>query len=98
MEIRVAQNLVFENKQTKGFNVSSIPTEICLLQGEIAEFFDAWRRGGDDVGEELADVTIYILGLASMLELDLQSEIAKKIEVNARRCYELRGGVPVRVG
>ena len=34
----------------------------CLLQGEMAEAFDVWRKGRDDLGEELADVAIYLLG------------------------------------
>jgi len=52
-----------EEQGRKGFNTTDIPLEFCLLQGEIAEAFDAWRKGRADVGEELADVAIYLLGL-----------------------------------
>lgn len=61
---------------------------MCLLQGELAEFFDAWRRDRPDVGEELADVVLYALGLAEILDIDLQAEIENKIDKNARRHYE----------
>jgi len=44
--------------------ISTLYSEgICLLHGEVAEAFDAWRKGREDVGEELADVAIYLLGL-----------------------------------
>ena len=72
MQIRSAQKLAWENKVAKGFNTTDVPLEFCLLQGEIAEAFDAWRQGREDVGEELADVAIYLLSLAEMTGIDLQ--------------------------
>jgi NTP pyrophosphatase (non-canonical NTP hydrolase) len=87
MDISVAQRLVDENKRAKGFN-RDVPTEICLLQGEITEFFQAWRHGEDSVGEELADVTIFALGLASILNINLDAEVTAKIAKNAARRYE----------
>ena len=64
------------NKVAKGFNTTDVPLEFCLLQGEIAVAFDAWRKGCEDVGEELADVAIYLLGLVEMASIDLQATIA----------------------
>jgi hypothetical protein len=66
MDIRSAQKQAWQNKVVKGFNTIDIPLEFCLLQGEIAEAFDAWRKGSENLGEELADVAIYLLGLAEM--------------------------------
>ena len=48
MDIRLGQKLAWENKTSKGFNTTDIPLEFCLLQGEIAEAFDAWRKGRDE--------------------------------------------------
>jgi hypothetical protein len=42
----------------KGFNTTDVPLEFCLLQGKIAEASDAWHKGRETVGEELADVAI----------------------------------------
>jgi NTP pyrophosphatase (non-canonical NTP hydrolase) len=56
VDIRSAQQRAWENKVAKGFNTTDIPLEFCLLQGEIAEAFDAWHKRREDVGEELADV------------------------------------------
>ena len=72
MDIRSGQKLIWENKTSKGFNTTDVPLEFCLLQGEIAEAFDAWRKGHESVGEELADIAIYLLGLAEMTGFDLQ--------------------------
>lgn len=87
LDIRAAQELIMKNKRDKGFNVSDVPYQVCLLQGEIAEFFDAWRHQRDNAGEELADVAIYVLSLAAMTDIDLAAEIESKIEKNARRVY-----------
>ena len=87
MDIRSAQKQAWQNKVAKGFNTIDIPLEFCLLQGEIAEAFDAWRKGREDLGEELADVAIYLLGLAEMTGVDLQAEIEAKMAKNAARVY-----------
>ena len=58
--------------------------EFCLLNGEVAEAFDAWRKGRQDVGEELAGSAIYLLGLAEMVGVDLQNEIARGDEPQVR--------------
>lgn len=99
MEIRAAQRLVWENKLAKGFNTTDVPTEFCLLQGELAEAFDAWRRRRPDLGEEIADVAIYLLSLAEMTGIDLQDAIAHKLAKNAARTYrrDRASGAQVRV-
>jgi NTP pyrophosphatase (non-canonical NTP hydrolase) len=88
MQIRSAQKLAWENKVAKEFNTTDVPLEFCLLQGEIAEAFDAWHKGRDDVGEELADVAIYLLSLAEMTGIDLQDQIEAKMAKNATRVYQ----------
>jgi hypothetical protein len=87
MDIRSGQRLAWENKVAKGFNTTDVPLEFCLLQGEVAEAFDAWRKGHDSLGEELADVAIYLMGLAAMTGVELQDEIAAKLAKNSSRHY-----------
>ena len=94
MQIRSAQKLAWANKVAKGFNTTDVPLEFCLLQSEIAEAFDAWRKDREDVGEELADVAIYLLSLAEMTGIDLQDQIEAKMTKNAARVYQrLANGV-----
>jgi hypothetical protein len=87
-----AQKRVWDNKVRKGFNTSDVPYEICLLQGEVAELFEAWRKK-HPVGHELADVAIYLLGLSEMLGVDLERAISEKMLINERRSYTTAGGV-----
>ena len=87
MDLRTAQQLAWKNKQRKGFNTVDVPLEVCLLQGEIAEFFEAWRRGLPDIGEELADVAIYLLGLAEMVDVNLDEQVQWKLAKNEQRVY-----------
>jgi NTP pyrophosphatase (non-canonical NTP hydrolase) len=97
VDIRSAQKLAWENKLAKGFNTTDIPLEFCLLSGEVAEAFDAWRKGRPQVAEELADVAIYLLGLAEMAGADLQEAVEAKLAVNEARVYRrLPNGVPVK--
>jgi NTP pyrophosphatase (non-canonical NTP hydrolase) len=99
MQLRATQHAVWDNKVSKGFNTTDVPLEICLLQGEIAELFDAWRhKDKTEIGEELADVAIYLLGLAQMLKVDLEAEIHRKMEINYKRRYVRKGGVLVKDG
>jgi NTP pyrophosphatase (non-canonical NTP hydrolase) len=88
LEIRSAQQLAWANKIAQEFNTTDVPLEFCLVYGELAEAFDAWRRGRPDLGEELADIAIYVLGLAEMTGVDLQDEVEAKMARNGDRAYE----------
>ena len=97
MDIRAGQRLAWANKITKGFNTTDVPLEFCLLQGEVAEAFDAWRKGRDHLGEELADAAIFLFSLAEMTGIDLQGEVEAKLAKNSTRRYErLPNGVLVK--
>ena len=92
MDMKEMQKAVYQNKLDKGFNVTDLNLEFCLLYGEVAEAYEAWLKKTGTVGEELADVAIYLLGLAEILGLDLQAEIERKMEINRRRHYEMKNG------
>lgn len=97
MDLRTVQKEVYQNKINKGFNVTNINKEFCLLYGEVAEAYEAWRKKKEDVGEELADVAIYLLGLAEILGIDLATEIENKVKINQEREYEIIDGVLKRI-
>jgi NTP pyrophosphatase (non-canonical NTP hydrolase) len=97
VDIRSAQQLAWENKLAKGFNTTDVPLEFCLLSGELAEAFDAWRKKREDVAEELADTAIFLLGLAEMIGADLQEAVEAKLAKNEARAYRrLPNGVLVK--
>lgn len=87
----------WENKVAKGFNTTDVPLEFCLLISEVGEAFDAWRKNPDKLAEELADIAIFLFGLAEMTGTDLQDAVQSKLAVNQDRVYkELRRGVHVK--
>ncbi|HSX02291.1 MAG TPA: hypothetical protein VLI05_03160 [Candidatus Saccharimonadia bacterium] len=87
IDLKELQDRVWANKEAKGFNLSNVEKEFNLTYGELAEAYDAYRKGKDSVGEELADVAIYLLALAKMLHVDLEAEVLAKLGINERRGY-----------
>lgn len=51
----------------------------------------------DDLGSELADIAIYLLGLSEILGIDLETEIINKMEINRKRIYKNVNGVNIKV-
>ena len=96
MNMKEIQKEIWDNKVNKGFNIADVNKEFCLLHGEVAEAYDAYRKKKDDLGEELADVAIYLLGLSEILGIDLEDEIQKKVYKNSKREYKIINGVNTR--
>ena len=97
MNFKKVQKDVWQNKVEKGFKTTDVNKEFCLLYGEVAEAYEAWRKKKDDLGEVLADIAIYLIGLSEMLCFDLEGEIIKKVSKNKKRVYKNIDGVNVRV-
>lgn len=92
------QKQIWQNKINKGFNITDVNKEFCLLYGEVAEAYEAYRKKKDDLGEELADIAIYLMGLSEMLGFDLEDQILSKVSKNEKRVYKDINGVTTRVG
>ena len=98
MQLKEMQKEIYQNKVNHGFNVTDINEEFCLLYGEVAEAYDAWRKNKSDLGEELADIAIYLLGLSEILKIDIEKEIKNKVAKNAKRIYKVEDKVLTRIG
>ncbi len=85
---KLLQKQVYQNKLDHHFNVTDVNLEFCYLYGEMAEAHHAWMDQKPDLGEELADIAIYLLGLAEILGVDLEDEVVRKMDINRRRRYE----------
>ncbi|NQV13687.1 MAG: hypothetical protein HQ530_05310 [Parcubacteria group bacterium] len=96
LDLQKLQQEILKNKKAKDFNTTDINLEFGLTYGELAEAFAAYRKKSPDLGEELADVVIYLLGLAAILDIDLEKEIVKKVEKNKKREYKKINGVNTR--
>jgi NTP pyrophosphatase (non-canonical NTP hydrolase) len=97
MELKKIQERIWQNKIDKGFNITNPELEFCLTYGELGEAFQSYLKKKDDLGEEIADVVIYLLALAKMLDVDIEEEIKKKMDKNEKRKYKKINGVTTRV-
>ena len=93
------QKEIIQNKIKHGWDIGNINWEFNLLYGEVAEAFDAYNKKlpKEELGAELADIAIYLLGLSDMLGFSLQEEIQKKFEIIKHRKYITVDGKTVKV-
>ena len=96
VDLKELQKQVYQNKVNKGFNVTDAREEFLYIYGEVGEAYDAWLKKKPDLGEELADVAIYLLGISEILGIDLEKEITHKIYKNTKREYTMVNGVLTR--
>lgn len=88
LDTKKLQKEIIQNKKEHGFNTTDIKFELLLLYGEVNELFQAWLKDDDqNIGEELADVAIFLLGIAEILDKDLGVEIIEKMKVKKNRIY-----------
>jgi NTP pyrophosphatase (non-canonical NTP hydrolase) len=88
LDVAAVQQQAWDNKLIKELNISDVALEFGLLTAEVSEAFTAWRKRLPDFGEELADILIYLAGLAEMTGVDLSAEVKRKLAKNAARSYE----------
>ncbi|NUE98275.1 hypothetical protein GYV61_05870 [Lactobacillus melliventris] len=89
IDTKKLQKAVMENKKKHGFNTADIEFELLRLHGEANELFEAWRKNDkQNINEELADVGIFLLGIAEMLVSDLGEDIVNKMKINEKRIYK----------
>lgn len=88
IDLKELQKKVMQNKIEKGFNTTDVFREFCRAYEELSEAFSKYDKGQAGVAEELADVTIYLLGMCEILGFDLEKEVVRKIEINKKRQYK----------
>jgi len=99
IDLAEIQKRVVKNKVAKGFNTSNMDMEFCLTYGELAEAYEKFSKHKPvaDVGEELIDVIIYILGMLELWGLDGEAILNHKLDVNDSRVYNGPPGHKARV-
>ena len=87
MQLREIQKLVWENKVAKGFNTTDLNLEFAFTHAELSEAFEASRKQPDNLGDELADVLLFLVSIAEMRGVDLESAVEAKLAKNVVRAY-----------
>ncbi len=69
----------------------NLAVSLAIEAAEILEHFQFGEeiKDKDELGGELADVTLYLLQLASVSGIDLEEATLKKIEVNKKRKWDV---------
>ena len=93
IDLKSLQQRIWDNKVKKGFNTTEVNQEFLYAYEELSEAYGAYRKKLPDLGEEIADVAIYLLGISEMMGVDLEQEILKKVEKNEQREYKMINGV-----
>jgi len=68
----------------------NLAISLCLEASEVLEHFQ-WQENGsapEELAGELADVTLYLLQLASIAHIDLEKAVLDKLDLNYHRQWD----------
>ncbi len=92
------QLYVTELENERGFIDQTVLQKCLLLGEEVGELFKAIRKTEKistdknsqsfNVGEELADILIYVCAIANRYDIDLENAFRMKEEINKKRVWE----------
>jgi NTP pyrophosphatase (non-canonical NTP hydrolase) len=80
----------YEQESPRPQTLRNLAISLSLEAGEVLEHFQ-WnddRPDGDELGDELADVTLYLLQIASVAGIDLEKAVLRKLDRNYSRSWE----------
>ena len=79
----------FFNFWDRQFRISGDLAELGLVTTEISEGLECIRKEDyEHLGEELADIIIRVVNFANRKDIDIESELIKKIFKNSKREYK----------
>lgn len=79
----------YEANSTRQQTLRNLAISLCLEGAEILEHFQ-WNdttENPEGLAEELADVALYLLQIASVAEIDLEAAILQKLNRNYQRTW-----------
>jgi len=98
MTLKDLQAYVWRMNHERGFNIDDPSQKMVMLIEEVGELARAIRKKVGlkfsattkqaELEEELADVQIVLLGLASLLDIDMHAAVAAKEAKNRKRTWK----------
>ncbi len=91
MRLDEMQQEAHRNSREKGFwdTPPNLAEKLALIHSEVSEALEELRKpDSPGIGEELADVVIRVMDLAEYLGINLELEIAQKMERNKLRAHK----------
>jgi NTP pyrophosphatase (non-canonical NTP hydrolase) len=89
--IKQWQEEIHENAINHGWYDENRPILelLCLIHSEVSEALEAYRkRDYGNFKEEMADIVIRVFDMAEYLDIDIETEMDKKHEINKNRSYK----------
>lgn len=80
----------YEPESPRQQNLRNLAISLSLEAGEVLEYFQ-WSdelKDPQEFADELADVALYLLQLASIADIDLEQAILHKLERNYKRKWD----------
>ena len=80
----------YEQDSPRPQTLRNLAISLSLEAGEVLEYFQ-WKDDppvNDELGDELADVTLYLLQIASVAGIDLEKAVLRKLDRNYGRSWE----------
>jgi NTP pyrophosphatase (non-canonical NTP hydrolase) len=80
----------YEEDSPRPQTLRNLAISLNLEAGEVLEQFQ-WQEETNDpqkLGDELADVALYLLQIASIVGVDLEAAILRKLEINYQRKWD----------
>lgn len=80
----------YDSESSRPQTLRNLAISLCIESAEVLEHFQ-WQEqvtNAQDLGDELADVALYLLQIASLAEVDLEHAILEKLEKNYRREWD----------
>lgn len=87
IDIKKLTREVLQNKINNKFPTNDLYHEFDLLKKEVKEAEDELENP-EKLKKELADIVIFAMSIARIIEADLEVEIVEKIEYNKNRSYK----------
>ena len=80
----------YEDNSPRPQNLRNLAISLLLEASEVLEHFQWTDYQGDEeeLGDELADVALYLLQMASIAGIDLEKAILQKLDRNYNRSWE----------
>lgn len=86
MNLKELQKEIYENKKSRGFNVSDVGKEVVLMVEELGELARAVKnQNKEDMTDAVGDLMVYCLGMCEILGIDAQNLLEKIVENNKNR-------------
>lgn len=95
MEIKEFQDLIRQIYFTRDVRRGPDKTFLWFLE-EVGELTRAYRRKEENVGEEMADVMAWLVSMANLLGIDLETELLKKYGRVCPLCSSIPCACPFR--